>query len=192
MSYESYDDMSERLDPDDSFDSSDTDASDVESITDSRDTGDETSSSESSDGEEEEEDDDDDEEEEEDPWSEFVQTVFDHYDKNMRDDVEDLVERDDMSREQAESEVYEQYLSRMNTRLRGLLVKFMCHTHQMTRDDTYKKIVKIAQRLREDDDMDYEESVTLAAEMRKVLITRTLRQWTPILSDEEDMEDSYA
>ncbi len=66
------------------------------------------------------------------------------------------------------------------------MVKFMCHTHQMKRDDTYKKIVKTAQRLREADDMDYEESVTQAAEMRKVLITRTLRQCTPILSDEED------
>ena len=60
----------------------------------------------------------------------------------------------------------------------------------MKRDPTYKKIAQTAQRLRIEDEMDYEEAVTQAAENRKLLITRTLQQWTPSLSDDEDTDES--
>jgi hypothetical protein len=191
MASESSDTSSEATYSDDIFDDS-TDDSDVSSVTESDSTEDDASSSGSDDGMEEMEQlEDDDDDEEEDPWSDFAETVFAHYQQNMRYAVENLVERDDMSREEAEREVYEGYLPRMNKRLRGLLVTFMCHTREMRRDPTYKKIVQTAQRLRVEDDMDYEESVTqAAAEMRKVLITRTLRQWTPVLSDDEDTEET--
>jgi hypothetical protein len=176
-----------------SGDSTSSDDSEVESIMDSETSEDETSSSSTGDTEEEEtvvETEEEEEEEDPGPWSDWIEDVFGYYQQDMRDAVADLVEHDDISRDQAECEVYEDYLPRMNKRLRGKLVKFMCHTREMKRDPTYKKIVQTAQRLRIEDEMDYEEAVTQAAENRKLLITRTLQQWTPSLSDDEDTDES--
>lgn len=133
-------------------------------------------------------DDEDAEEDETDPWEEFIQTVHEHYQEDMDEAVADLMQRDGISKGDAVHEVYENYLPRLNKRLRGLLVKFMCHARELKQDPTYKKIVQTAKRLRDEDDMDYEESVTQAAEARKVLITRTLKQWEPDSSDEDDSE----
>ena len=100
-----------------------------------------------------------------------------------------MIEDDGLSKCKAESEVYEQYLPRMNKRLCGLLVKFMCHVRKMKKDSTYKKIVLTAERLRIDDKMDYEESICCAVKIRKLLLMRTLRCWKPNLSDEEEEEE---
>ena len=180
MSSESSDDMTGLTSNSDGSDSEvepDTDSQAVEDCA--------SSSADAMEEEEEEEEDDDDD----DPWSDLVQTVFDRYQGDMRQKVADLSKSDGISRAQAERQVYEEYLPCMNIKLRDVFVKFLYHMREMKKDYTYRQIMRTAQRMRDQDDMDFEESIIQATETRKVLITRVLRQWTPMLGDDGDDDD---
>jgi len=129
--------------------------------------------------------DDDDDDDDDDPWSKLVNEVFKHYHDDMREAVKELVE-DGTSRKRAEIQVYREFLPEMNKRLQSKFVKFLQHVREFKRDSTYAKIMETAQRLRTEEDMDFEESVAQAADTRQLLITRVLKEWKPTFDYEEE------
>ena len=132
---------------------------------------------------EEEEDDDDD------PWEEWVEEVFQHSQEAMKEKMASLVDSTEMSPEEARDVVFEQFLPCMNKQLQNKLVDFSHLRHLFKSDPTFNKIMETAKRGRIEEDMDWEESLTHAAEQRKLLLDRILRRWTPNLEEHSD-EDS--
>lgn len=144
---------------------------------------------EESDDEEQDEGQESEEEEEEvdDPWMDMADEAIDKYHQDMVDAIAALLNEGRVSVNEARREVYEKYLSRVTRRMRHLLIQFICHSRKMRRDPTYRKIMDTAQRLRDEDFMDYEESVTYAVSKRKLLLERLLRK--QLNSDNEDDDD---
>jgi len=130
------------------------------------------------------------EEDDDDPWEDWVEEVFQHYQEAMKEKAASLVDSTEMSAEEARDVVLEQCLPSMNTQLQHKLVDFSYLRHLFRSDSTFNKIMETAKRARIEEDMDWEESLTHAAETRKLLLDRILRRWTPNMEDHSDEEDS--
>ena len=156
--------------------------SDTESDTDSDTERGDSASSES---------DEDSEEEDENPWAVWVENVWDQYEARVRRKINTLMEEDDsMSREEAVNVAIEAYLPDMNRTLGQKFIDFSVLTRDFKSDPVHQKIMKTAKRAREEDDMDWEESVAHAARKRRLLLQRLLEEHEPDIFDEEEEDDS--
>ena len=165
------DDVSELSDDDNSYDS---DLSEEEE---------EEEEEEEDEGEEEEE------EEEEDPWEAWIDDAYDKFKDAMVKNAVKLKNEDETSKEDAYKLTMEEFLPRLNQELRKRFLKFLRHYHLLKRDATFKKIMRSAELSRIDDDMDWDESVTYAAEQRKGLLDRHIQNWTYPFNNEDDDDD---
>ncbi len=162
---------------------SDIDVDDTDSVDSSNDNEEEDTT-------ESEEDEDDDEVDEDDPWVKWVEDVFQQYEEPMKERMAELMNDTEMSKGDAQDAVLEEFLPRMNHELQHKLVDFSHLRHHFKSDPTYTKIMETAKRGRMEEDMDWEESLTYAAEVRKLLLYRILQKWAPKLDDEDSSEDS--
>jgi len=127
------------------------------------------------------------EEADDDPWATWANTIIQQFEEPMKDRVREL--ENEYLPVNAQDLVWEEYLAAMNKRLQKVLIGFLNLHHRLRKDPTYQKIVDTAKRAREEDEMDFEESVTHAVKRRKLLLDRVLEQWKPDLTEEEH-EDS--
>ena len=141
--------------------------------------------------EDETEDDDDetdDEETEDDPWANWVNTIFQQYQEPMVERVATL-EATGVESGDAQHRAFEEYLQPMNKELQKKFVQFTNLSHLFKKDPTYKKIMDTARRGREQDEMDWHESVTYATDKRNLLLNRVLQAYTPDLSMDAEKEE---
>jgi hypothetical protein len=120
----------------------------------------------------------------EDPWESWVEDIFETYQEPMKDRAEELEDNSDT----AHHDTFTEYLPRMNKALQKQVITFSILHHRLKNDTTYQKIMETAKRVREEDEMDFEESVTHAVKRRKLLLDRVLERWTPDLDEDEDSD----
>ena len=140
---------------------SDTD-SDTESDTDSDASSSSESDNDSNDEEEEEEEEDDDSNS---PWTVWVDDVWDEYEARVRRKTDTLMDDDEyLSKEAATETAIEAYLPDMNRTLRRTFLGFSVLTKRFKKDPMHQKIFETAKRAREEDEMDWEESLAYVHE----------------------------
>ena len=122
------------------------------------------------------------------PWSILVDESFDEHKEAMKERYRELME--DMSKKAAYKQTVKEFASEMTDAFQQNYINLLKRIRRLKRDPTYKKIDQTAKRMRLDDDMDKEEAEASAVYMRRVLLTRELKQWTLPLDDEDTDEDT--
>ena len=146
---------------------------------------DDEDSSETEGGEEEEAGDDKDS-----PWAEWVDDVWVQYQNCVKGTIDNLmVENEELSREEATGAAVQACQPGINKALRRKFLNFTFLTHRIKKDPTHQKIMETAKRAREDDGMDWEESLTYAARKRRLLFQRLLEEREPDLQQDDDEEE---
>jgi hypothetical protein len=128
------------------------------------------------------------EEEEDDPWEIWIEGIFKMFQEPMRDRVTELEDTKGLTPKAAQSLTVIEFLPFINKGLQKKVIHFSNLSHRLKHDPTYQKIMQTAKRAREEDDMDFEESVTHAAKRRKLLLDRVILRWTPDLDEVEDSD----
>ncbi len=126
---------------------------------------------------------------EDDPWEGWVDSTFEQFHQRMKKRVGELTSTSGLDLAEAQKKTAEELLPQMNKELRKKFLEFLKLGYRLKRDSTYQKIMNTAKRIRLDDEMDWEESVTYAAKTRKLLLDRVLQRWISNWGDEADDSD---
>ena len=121
-------------------------------------------------------------------WFFWVSPIFEQFEDDMNARVKELAE--DVSIEEAQETTVAEFLPAMNKKLQKELIKFSRLSHQLKKDPLYQKLMATAKRGRQEDEMDWEESVAYAVQKRKFLLDQVLQNWTPAFACIEMNEDS--
>ncbi len=124
-----------------------------------------------------------------DPWEDWVDSTLEQFRQRTNKRVAELMTANGMGLTEARKTTSEELLPEMNKELRKKFLAFLKLGHRLKMTSTYKKIMDTARRIRLDDGMDWEESVTYAVKSRKLLLDRVLQQWTLDWGDDTDNSD---
>ena len=124
-----------------------------------------------------EEDTEDEDEEVTNVWFFWVSPIFEQFEDDINARVNELSQ--DLSIEEAQETTVAEFLPAMNKELQKELIKFSRLSHRLKKDPLYQKLMETAKRGRQEDEMDWEESVAYAVEKRKFLLDKVLQNWSP-------------
>jgi hypothetical protein len=126
---------------------------------------------------------------ENDPWQILVTEVFDSYRAQMKRRVKRLKNGCDFSGKEAKEQTRVEFTPKLNQTFREKYIAFLKRMRSLRKDSTYKKIADTANRLRVEDDMDWEESIEEAVIRRKLLLARVLDDWNLDFEDDDGHDD---
>ena len=121
-------------------------------------------------------------------WFFLVSPIFEQFEDDMNARVKELAE--DVPIEEAQETTVAEFLPAMNKKLQKELIKFSRLSHRLKKDPLYQKLMATAKRGRQEDEMDWEESVAYAVQKLKFLLDKVLQNWTPAFACIEMNEDS--
>ncbi len=121
---------------------------------------------------------DDADESEMDPWETLVDEVVNLHRAEMKKRAREIEDKENISKESAHKKMRKELLPQLNETFREKYVNLLKHVRSMTNDSTHRKIVDTAKRFRNEDEMDWEESIEEAVNRRKFLLARELNKWT--------------
>ncbi len=124
-----------------------------------------------------------------DPWEDWVDSTLEQFQQRMEKRVAELMTANGMGLAEAQKTTSEELLPEMNKELRKKFLAFLKLGHRLKMNSTYQKIMSTARRIRLDDDMDWEESVTYAVKSRKLLLDRVLQRWISDWGDNTNNSD---
>jgi len=119
----------------------------------------------------------------------FVSDVFHAFQEDLEDRVTEL-EEDDMPTQKARETTLAEFLPVLNNALQKRVMKFCRVNHELKKDPTFMKIMATAKLARQEDDMDWEESIAYALGKRRFLLDKVLRSWDPPFEEDVESEDS--
>ena len=121
-------------------------------------------------------------------YQSFVRSIFETFQDDIDDKVTELKE-DDMSTDEAKETALAEFLPAMNKDLQKRIKTFCRINHELKKDPIFMKIMDTAKTARQDDNMDWEESIAYALSKRSFLLDKVLGSWDIPLGEEMD-EDS--
>lgn len=131
-----------------------------------------------------------------DPWEDLVELAFQNCDDTYQEEVDKLMQKDNISSEDARKEVYDTMRSTYRKAIMNQLMKRLGWFNVIKKDPIYKAIRKTALDLIRVDDYEPEEAWKSAVRQRKYLLDKLLDDYEPSYmiqeSDEDQDEDASA
>ena len=115
---------------------------------------------------------------ENDPWYHLVCEVHDSHGAEMMARRREIEKEENLSKKDAHKQMHKEFLPTLTQTFREKYVNFLKKARSLNKDMTHRQIKDTAGRLRDDDQMDWEESIEEAARKRKLLLARELKKWT--------------
>ena len=120
-----------------------------------------------------------DEEETIDPWFDMIEYVFGQLQSDFNATVHKIIEDDNCDQKKARERAFKKLLPRYRKLLIDKYLYKILWYESVRKDPVHQAIKQSAKRLREEDDFDGDESWKYAAEKRKYLFDKVLKEYNP-------------
>ena len=102
--------------------------------------------------------------------------------------IEELVEEEDKSEEEAKKQTYKEYVPTMRKHCRRALADYFILMRKIQDTDLYRKLMQTVENLMENDEYSAEEAIKQAIKQRKYMIDRLIADAVEEDDDEIDNE----